>query len=232
MSFSNAVRPAYGHEIMLHPSGWKGCSTLAGIFINYRSSDDDFAAPVVDMKLCEIFGADHVFRDSRSLSAGTDYPPELWDRLRLSQIFLVLIGKRWLTLTDKAGERRLDDPNDFVRQEIRVALRQGTRIIPVLLNGAMQPDPADLPEDIRGLHTRQFVKLRVRESDIDLDHLVKEISSTIAVRTDRREPVANPDGTSYYQAGNNFYNNVGTILNGTTNVSGDVVGGNKGGNGQ
>jgi hypothetical protein len=37
-------------------------------------------------------------------------------------VLLALIGDEWLTITDKAGHRRLDDPGDLVRREIETAL--------------------------------------------------------------------------------------------------------------
>lgn len=36
---------------------------------------------------------------------------------------LVLIGTKWLSATDGGGRRRLEDPKDFVRQEIEEGLR-------------------------------------------------------------------------------------------------------------
>jgi hypothetical protein len=72
-------------------------SSLSGVFINYRSDDDDFAAPLVDQRLRREFGDENVFRDGRSLHAGTYFPERLWQRLRSSTVLLVLIGSRWLS---------------------------------------------------------------------------------------------------------------------------------------
>ena len=40
---------------------------------------------------------------------------------------------------DKDNQRRLDDPNDFVRIEIEAALERNVRVIPVLVDGATMP---------------------------------------------------------------------------------------------
>jgi len=38
-------------------------------------------------------------------------------------VLLVIIGKKWLTCADASGNRRLDDPKDFIRLETATALR-------------------------------------------------------------------------------------------------------------
>ncbi|MFI7596601.1 TIR domain-containing protein [Actinoplanes sp. NPDC049681] len=151
---------------------------MSGIFVNYRSDDDDFAAALVDDHLRAVFGDRNVFKDTRSLEAGTDFPPELWRRLLSSRVLLVLIGRRWLT-PDAGGLRRIDRADDYVRQEIEAALQAGLRIIPVLLNNAPLPAADELPASLRGLVTRQFVRLRQRHSGMDLSHLVEALSSSV-----------------------------------------------------
>ncbi|MDI6104628.1 toll/interleukin-1 receptor domain-containing protein [Actinoplanes sp. NEAU-A12] len=155
---------------------------MSGIFVNYRTGDDDFAAALVDDHLRGVFGEENVFRDSRSLTAGTDFPPELWRRLMGSKVLLVLIGPRWLTLTHTSGGRRVDRPDDFVRREIEAAFAARIRVIPVLLNGAPLPAAEDLPASLRGLTTRQAVSLRQRESGKDLGHLVEVLSALVKPR--------------------------------------------------
>ena len=51
-------------------------------------------------------------------------------------------------------QRRLDDPNDFVRIEIGAALQRDIPVIPILVEGARVPRPDQLPEDIRELAFR------------------------------------------------------------------------------
>jgi hypothetical protein len=85
-----------------------------------------------------------VFLDSRSIPAGADFAEELLGRLRACSVLVVVIGPRWLTLTDAAGRRRIDDPQDWIRREIAEAFTHGLRVIPVLTGGAALPAEADL----------------------------------------------------------------------------------------
>jgi hypothetical protein len=148
---------------------------VGGVFINYRGEDSDTAAVLVDRELAARFGSDRVFLDSRSIPAGADFVEELLGRVRACSVLLVVIGPRWLTVTDAAGRRRLEDPADWVRREIAEALTHGLRVIPVLTNDVQLPTEADLPADIAGLSRRQHVLLRRRYTALDLGFLVERI---------------------------------------------------------
>ncbi len=149
---------------------------MGGIFISYRGADSDTAAALIDRELAARFGSDRVFLDSRSIPAGADFVEELLGRLRACSVLLVVIGPRWLTLTDAAGQRRIDDPRDWIRREIVEALACGLRIIPVLTGDILLPVEADLPGDIAGLSRRQFVPLRRRYTAVDLAFLAQRIT--------------------------------------------------------
>jgi len=78
---------------------------------------------------------------------------------------------------DRFGRRRLDQEQDWVRREIRIALQKpGCRVIPVLIDGAELPDEREaLPEDISALVTRQRFYLRQACRHVDIEALSKEI---------------------------------------------------------
>lgn len=149
---------------------------MGGVFINYRGEDSDTAAVLIDRELTAQFGNDQVFLDSRSIPVGVDFAEELLGRLRASSVLLVVIGRRWLTLTDTDGERRIDDPRDWIRREIVEAIANGLRVIPVLTDNVRLPAEEDLPDDIAGLSRRQYVPLRRRYASTDLALLVKRIT--------------------------------------------------------
>jgi Effector-associated domain 1/TIR domain len=148
---------------------------MTGVFINYRGDDSQTAAALIDRELTARFGSNNVFMDSRSIPAGVDFAEELLGRLRTCSVVLVVIGPRWLTLTDAAGRPRISDPQDWIRREIVAAFSFGLRVIPVLIDGGKLPAEAELPADIAGLSRRQYVPLRRRYAAIDLDYLVEQI---------------------------------------------------------
>jgi hypothetical protein len=51
-------------------------------------------------------------------------------------VMLAIIGPNWLNSKDESGQRRLDNPADYVRVEIAAALRRNIRVVPVLVDGA------------------------------------------------------------------------------------------------
>jgi TIR domain len=148
------------------------------IFINFRGEDGGWAAALIDAKLTERFGRSQVFRDSRSIELGAHFPPVIWDALRRCSVLLAIIGPTWLTASD-ADVRKLDRPQDYVRREIALALQNGKRVIPVLLGDTALLKRAQLPDDIADLAERQYVRLSVRTSGVDLDRLVDDLSALL-----------------------------------------------------
>jgi hypothetical protein len=166
---------------------------MGGIFINYRGEDSQTAAALIDSETAARFGNDQVFLDSRSIPAGSDFVEELLGRVRSCSVLLVVIGPRWLTVTDAVGERRIDDPRDWLRREIVEAFSHGLRVVPVLTDGAELPAEANLPDDIAGLSRRQYVPLRRRYTAVDLAFLAERIIETdpeLAEVAARRQPRA------------------------------------------
>ena len=147
---------------------------MTKIFINYRTADEPYGAALLDQELSRHFGAEKVFRASRSIPTGADFEYEIMNAVRSSDFLLAVIGPNWLTATDADGNTRLDDPKDFVRREIAVALEHGVRVVPVLMN-ATRIAPAALPADIAGLARCQDVRVDFRNSTLDLHALVTRL---------------------------------------------------------
>ena len=62
--------------------------------------------------------------------------------------------------THRGGNRRLDDPHDFVRLEIETALSLGLTIIPLPVDSATMPASVDLPESLRSLTILNALQVR------------------------------------------------------------------------
>jgi len=99
---------------------------------------------------------------------------------------VVVVSKTWLNAADTAGARRLDDPRDFVRQEIAAALaRADVHVIPVLVEGARMPSEADLPDELKPLARRQAHELADSRWDYDMSRLADNIAATLGQRGGR-----------------------------------------------
>src|SRR2546422_8697286 len=115
-------------------------------FISYRRDDSGGYAGRLYDRLSAHFGAECVFMDIDTIEAGTDFVAVIENAISQCDILLVLIGQRWLSITDAAGQRRLDNPEDFVRLEVQTGLESNIRVIPVLAGGAKMPRAQGLPD--------------------------------------------------------------------------------------
>src|SRR5262245_58499099 len=113
---------------------------MAGrIFVNYRRDDSASHALNVAQYLEATFANRNVFLDIDRMRAGQSFPNVLRERLSVSKVMLAVIGPNWLDLRNEQGQRRLDDPSDWVRLEIAAALKSGKIVVPVLVGGARLP---------------------------------------------------------------------------------------------
>src|SRR4051812_24699103 len=116
---------------------------MAEIFLSYRRDDAQSAAGRLADALEAHFGDDRVFRD-REFAPGEDFVAAIRRGVESSTVLLVVIGRHWLDIADAQGRRRIDDPDDFVRLEIELALGARVGVVPVLVDDAKMPAPAQL----------------------------------------------------------------------------------------
>jgi hypothetical protein len=149
-----------------------------GVFINYRGEDSQSYGALLHLALSRTIGSGQIFLDSESIPAGVDFVDQLIWRVRDADIVLAVIGSRWLTAADSAGRRRIDNPRDWVRRELVEALNVGTRVIPVLVDGARMPSESELPGDLAALGRCQYRQLRHRDMAADLNRILADITNT------------------------------------------------------
>lgn len=131
---------------------------MSRIFLSYRRDDSaGFAGRLADALEAE-FGAGSVFRDVDDIRPGEDFVHAIQSHLHEVGAVLVMIGPSWLK-TGADGRRRLDDPEDFVLQEIQAALGSDKPLIPLLVGGAKMPVADELPSSLAALARRQAVVL-------------------------------------------------------------------------
>jgi formylglycine-generating enzyme required for sulfatase activity len=142
---------------------------MTNIFISYRRDDSRYQADRLYKALTQVLPRERVFMDIDSIKPGDDFVEILEGWVQRCDILLALTGAGWVNATDpKTGKRRLDNPNDFVRIEIREALKRSIPVVPVLLDGASMPDADELPDDLKKLVRRhaQFVDFRTFDADV------------------------------------------------------------------
>ncbi|HJP65516.1 MAG TPA: toll/interleukin-1 receptor domain-containing protein [Actinomycetota bacterium] len=149
------------------------------IFISYRRDDTRYVAGRLYDRLINTFGKDRIFRDVYSIPAGEDFPTWIKEAVSSANVVVALIGDRWATIASKEHERRIDDPEDWVRLEIATALEHETLVVPVLVEGAAMPDPRDLPEPLRALARHQTVSLSDEHFDADVAELIRVLRNRV-----------------------------------------------------
>ncbi len=73
---------------------------------------------------------------------------------------LAIIGPRWTDARNGAGQRRLEDSDDFVRIELEAALARDIPVVPVLVAHAAMPVTSDLPASLASMVFRQSIEVR------------------------------------------------------------------------
>jgi hypothetical protein len=152
---------------------------MAKIFISYRRSDSSgYAGRLVD-RLHAAFGAENVFMDLDDIKPGVDFTAALHDAVGKCTALVALIGPNWLNASDATGARRIDDEQDFVRQEIGAALQRKIRVIPALVQRAEMPKAAELPKALAPLAVHQCMELSDSRWDYDVDQMIRALDGPV-----------------------------------------------------
>lgn len=130
------------------------------VFISYRRSDSADVTGRIHDRLVAHFGEGNVFQDVEDIPLGMDFTENVLDVIGKCDALLAIIGDKWLTAVDEKGGRRLDRPDDYVRNEIESALGRKIPLIPVLVGRAEMPGPDVLPDSLRKLSTRNAIHVR------------------------------------------------------------------------
>jgi hypothetical protein len=90
------------------------------VFICYRREDTrPTAGRIHDSLKSELKSNVEIFRDVKNIPYGENFITVVEKALAECDVFLPLIGSRWLGLTDEHGQRRIDAEEDTVHIEIQ-----------------------------------------------------------------------------------------------------------------
>jgi len=153
---------------------------ISGIFVSYRRSDSEFHAGRLFDKLVKHFGKDRIFMDVKKILPGQDWGAATENAIDSCEILIAIIGPRWL--------EELHDRFDQVHLEIAHALSRGTRVVPVLVQGASMPRSQDLPDDLAKLARLNAIELVDSRWKRGSDRLISIMERVLAEQkgTDRR----------------------------------------------
>lgn len=161
------------------------------IFISYRRSDSNDVAGRIYDRLAAHFGKAALFKDVHSIPYGVDFPTFIQQELTKCQVLLAVIGPTWLT-AERHGQRRLDDPADWVRLEIQTALENPQiTVIPVMVSGVDRFAAADLPEGLTPLARLNSAQARPDpDFHIDMVRLVRRLEEIVGENPNHEPPSA------------------------------------------
>jgi hypothetical protein len=81
-----------------------------GIFVSYRRGESDAHAGRLADRFIEHFGEHRVFYDVDLTEPGVDFIDQIQSAVDSSEVLIAVIGKNWVTATDPAGQKRLENP--------------------------------------------------------------------------------------------------------------------------
>jgi len=147
---------------------------MAAIFISYRRADAGWAAWLADALEQQY----DIFFDTNTIEYGDNFPDRITEALKEFQIFLAVIGPKWI---EKKHLKRLADPKDWVRQEIKAGLdRSHVRLVPVLVGGATPPAEDKLPEELRPLTQQNAISISHEKRKSDLKLLTSKLDGWLS----------------------------------------------------
>lgn len=156
---------------------------MSRVFISYRRDDAaDVTGRIFDKLQIHFSNKVVVFRDVDGIPLGTDFRKAIAKALDGCEVLLAVIGPSWVDVRNEDGARRLDDPNDFVRLEIEMALNRTIPVIPLLVSRAKMPRVDQLPDSIQSLAYRHGLEIR-RDPDFhnDVNRLIGSINVVLKI---------------------------------------------------
>jgi hypothetical protein len=154
------------------------------LFVAYRRADAPGHAGRVGEGLIGSFGPGQVFKDIEALEPGQDFVVTVRAMLQRAFCMVVIMGPHW------ADDRRLFDPDDLHREELRTALERNIHILPVLVDGARMPKEELVPEDVRPIVRRQAIEISDIRWDYDLQCTISAVEKVLAASPKRQQFLA------------------------------------------
>jgi hypothetical protein len=163
------------------------------IFICYRTADTAYASGHIYSELSKEFGKENIFEYNHSMPAGVNFRNHVRAMLQRVQVFIPVIGAKWLNCSDENGNQRIFQSEDPVRIEVETAINlDHLIIIPVFVDGINCPAESQLPEEIRQLIQYSAVNINPKPGSFSdgIERLIDGIKmGGVDSRTDKAEGI-------------------------------------------
>src|SRR5205807_4336005 len=122
--------------------------TMPKIAISYRRSDTRAIVGRIFDRVAEHYGSEQIFLDIDAIPYGRNFRDHIDSVLKECKVLIVVVGPHW---TGARGDRssRIFDEDDPVRIEVQARLNRKTRILPVLIDDAIMPQPGEMPDTLQ-----------------------------------------------------------------------------------
>jgi hypothetical protein len=126
-------------------------------------------ARLLNDRLSQRFPQNKIFMDVDTIEPGVDFVEAVEEVVSACDILVAVIGSGWLNASDRSGKRR---PEDLVRLEIATALKRGSRVVPVLVEGTSMPEVGELPDDLKAFVRRNALEISHSRFNADSERLL------------------------------------------------------------
>lgn len=185
------VLARYEGTLAIAPVGVPG----NGVYLSYRRGDTAYAGQLYE-ELVQQLGAGRVTMDV-DLEPGVDFAEHIERLINAAAVVLVVIGPQWLERQAELSRRtdRAELEDDFVMNEINIALAAEKRVVPVFVGGATRRQLSQFDEAYEGLARRQAVELSNSEWSYDVRRLTAAVELAIAGASQPVNTTAASSGT-------------------------------------
>ncbi|HLA41829.1 MAG TPA: toll/interleukin-1 receptor domain-containing protein, partial [Aggregatilineales bacterium] len=162
------------------------------IFISYRREDSSGYSGRLYDHLTMSFGEESVFMDTDTIKPGQNFVEIIQAEINRCDVLLAVMGKQWTTVENSDGNLRLQNPNDYVRLEVGLALKLHKLVIPILLENRNMPLPDELPEDLAIISQLNALSVSHERFRSDMTRLVAVLQEYEASAPESKSPLLQP----------------------------------------
>ncbi len=157
------------------PAAVENATSAPNIFVSYRRDDSRWPTARLYDRIIGEYGSGTVFMDTKSIEPGKPFPDELRSSIEKCELMLVMIGPNW---QKKLDERSAED-DDWVVNEISLALQMGKKILTVLIDCPEKFTFTSLPVSIASIANIQKLTLNFESFDTDADAIIKHATTIV-----------------------------------------------------